>query len=83
VNRNVLLVDLGIAIVAAAIVLAVAPGLAIAGLIALLVLIACAISFRRESRRRRAARVARRGGARPRRTQAVRTGRRSNRTRSR
>jgi hypothetical protein len=56
----VLLVDLGIAIVAAIIVLTITPGLAVAAAIALVVLSACAISFRRDSRRRRA-----RGARRP------------------
>ena len=52
---NVLLVDVGIAIVAAIIILAITPGLAIAAAIAIVVLASCAISLRRESRRRRRA----------------------------
>jgi len=50
---GVLLADVGIAILAAIVVLTISPGLAVASLIAIAVLIACAISFRRESRRRR------------------------------
>jgi hypothetical protein len=48
------LVDLGIAIVAAIIVLTITPGVAVAAAIALLVLGGCAVGFRRDSRRRRA-----------------------------
>jgi MFS superfamily sulfate permease-like transporter len=59
-HRRVLLGDVGIAIVAAVVVLAITPGLAVAALLAILVLIACAISFRRESRRHRGARSTRR-----------------------
>jgi MFS superfamily sulfate permease-like transporter len=67
-----LLVDVGIAIVAALVVLAITPGLAVAAMIAILVLVASAISFRRESRgprvpgsaRRRAHPPARRAAAR-------------------
>lgn len=62
---NVLLVDVGIAIVAAIVVLTITPGLAVASMIAIAVLTACAISFRRESRRRRHARDARRRTAQP------------------
>jgi hypothetical protein len=80
VTRNVLLVDLGIAIVAAIIVLLLTPGLAIAALIAILVLIACAISFRRESRRARTARASRRNRKRGPRPREVRPPSRSNRT---
>jgi hypothetical protein len=56
VKSNVLLVDLGIAIVAAIIVLAITPGLAVASIIAIAVLIACTVSLRRESQRHRRAR---------------------------
>ena len=59
-RRNVLLVDVGIAIIAAIVVLTITPGLAVAGIIAIAVLAACAISFRRESRRRGRARIRRR-----------------------
>jgi hypothetical protein len=60
VRRKVLLVDVGIAIVAAIIVLTITPGLAVASMIAIAVLATCAISFSRESRRRRRAEHARR-----------------------
>ena len=60
-TRNILLLDLGIAIAAAVIVLAITPGLAVAGLIAIVVLVAGVISFRRESRRQRRARAGSRG----------------------
>jgi MFS superfamily sulfate permease-like transporter len=65
VRPNVLLVDVGIAIVAAIVILTITPGLAVASMIAIAVLIACAFSYRRESRRRRGARDARRRTARP------------------
>jgi hypothetical protein len=71
VRPNVLLVDVGIAIVAAIIVLTITPGLAVASMIAIAVLATCAISFRRDSRRRRRAAHARR---------IARPARRSNRT---
>jgi len=60
VRPNVLLIDVGIAIVAAIVVLTITPGLAVAAMIAIVVLIACGISFRRESRRRRRTRGPRR-----------------------
>ena len=66
-----LLVDVGIAIVAAIIGLTITPGLAVASMIAVAVLATCAISFSRESRRRRRAEHARR---------LARPARRSNRT---
>ena len=56
---KVLLVDVGIAIVAAIVILTITPGLAVASIIAIAVLTGCTISFRRESRRRRRARDAR------------------------
>lgn len=56
VRRNVLLVDVAVAIVAALVVLAVTPGLAVAAALAIVVLVACGVSFRRESRRRRGVR---------------------------
>jgi multisubunit Na+/H+ antiporter MnhB subunit len=59
-RRNVVLVDLAIAIVAAVFVLILTPGLAVAGMIAIVVLAVCAISFRRQSRRRRRTRATRR-----------------------
>ena len=58
---NALLTDLGLAVLAAVIVLILAPGVAVAGLIAILVLAACAASFVRGPRARaRRARAARR-----------------------
>ena len=60
-RAKLLLVDGGIAIVAALIVLAVTPGLAVAAAIAVVTLGACAVSFRRDSRRRRRTRARRRG----------------------
>jgi hypothetical protein len=57
---NVLLVDVGVAIFAAIIVLTITPGLAVASIIAIAVLAACAISFTRESRRRHRSHVQRR-----------------------
>lgn len=46
-----LVVDVGAAIVAAIVVLAITPGLAVAVAIAIVVLTACGISFRRQSHR--------------------------------
>ena len=57
---GVLLVDIAVAILAALLVLTITPGLAVAAPIAIVVLAACAISFRRESRRHRRARRPRR-----------------------
>jgi Flp pilus assembly protein TadB len=54
-TRNVLLIDLGIAILAALVVLTVTPGLAVAGAIAIVVLIMCGVSLKHDSRRRRKA----------------------------
>lgn len=51
---SVLLVDVGIAILAAIIVLTITPGLAVTGAMAIVILAACPISFRRDLRRRRA-----------------------------
>lgn len=51
--RNVLLADFGIAILAAIVVLILTPGVAVAGMIAVVVLIACGVSFRHEARRRK------------------------------
>jgi hypothetical protein len=64
-RRNVLLVDVGIAIIAAIVVLTITPGLAVAGTIAIAVLATCAISLRRESRRLGRARIRRRRTLRP------------------
>jgi hypothetical protein len=52
-TNRVLLIDIAVALVAAVVVVIVSPGLAAAGLIALLVLIACGVSFGVESIRRR------------------------------
>ncbi len=52
-NRQLLLADAGIALVIALLVLILTPGVAIAGLLALLVLIICAITFVIDARRRR------------------------------
>jgi hypothetical protein len=56
VTRNTLLTDVGIAAALAILVLIVAPGLAVVGLLAILVIVVCAVSFaldRRRTRRRR------------------------------
>jgi hypothetical protein len=45
VTRGVLLVDLVIAIALAVIVIVVSPGLAVVGLLALLVVLVCLLSF--------------------------------------
>lgn len=52
-SRRTLVIDAGIAVLVAALVLILAPGLAIVGIIALLVVLVCAISFLVEARRRR------------------------------
>jgi len=56
-SRNALLIDAGIAAVLAILVLVIAPGLAVVGLLALLVVIVCAISFVFDLRRRRSHRL--------------------------
>jgi hypothetical protein len=48
-----LLIDAGIAAVMAIFVLIVAPGLAVVGLLAILVVVVCAVSFALDSRRRK------------------------------
>lgn len=53
-RRTPLTTDIALAVLAAIFVLIVAPGTAIAGLIALVVLIFCVVSFVRQSRRARA-----------------------------
>jgi Flp pilus assembly protein TadB len=63
VTRSPLITDLAIAVVAAILILVLTPGVAVAGLIALLVLAACGISLVIDSRRRRRASAA--GGRRP------------------
>lgn len=52
-NRQVLLIDVGIALLVALLVLIITPGIAVAGMLALLVLVICAISFVVDARRRR------------------------------
>jgi hypothetical protein len=52
VSRGVLLADLTIAVVLAALVLIVAPGLAVVAMIALVVIVVCAVSFALEARSR-------------------------------
>jgi UPF0716 family protein affecting phage T7 exclusion len=64
VRRNPLLVDGILAITVAAIVLIVAPGLAITAILALLVLIACAVTVLIDRRGRPAPRRRRRPGSR-------------------
>jgi hypothetical protein len=53
VSRSVLGADLAIAIVLAALVLIVAPGLAVVAMIALVVIVVCAVSFALDFRRGR------------------------------
>ncbi len=52
-NRRLLLIDLGIAVVAAIVVLVITPGLAVAGILALLVLLVYGVSWAVNRRRRR------------------------------
>jgi len=53
VRRNPLLVDIGIALVLAILVIVISPGLAVVGLLALLVLLVCGVSFGIDRLRRR------------------------------
>jgi hypothetical protein len=57
-RRNTLLIDAGIAVLLAVLTLIVAPGLAVVGMIALLVLVICAVSFVIDGRRQRSRRSA-------------------------
>ena len=50
-TRRPLLVDLAVAALAAAAIVILAPGLAVVGLLALLVLVVCAVSLLIDSRR--------------------------------
>ena len=50
-SRNALLVDLGFAVIIAAVVLIVAPGIAVVAILALIVLLVCAISLLIDGRR--------------------------------
>jgi hypothetical protein len=52
-RRNTLLIDAGIAAALAIFVLIVAPGLAVVGLLAILVVLVCAVSFGLDARRRK------------------------------
>ena len=52
-TRNPLVIDLALALLAAILLLIIAPGIAVAGLIGLLVLIFSVVSFARQSRKRR------------------------------
>ena len=51
-TRNALLTDIGLAVLAAIVVLIITPGVAVAGMIAALVLVACAVSLALYVRRR-------------------------------
>lgn len=53
-NRRILAVDAAIAVAIALFVLIVTPGVAVAGMLALLVIIICAVSFIIDARRARA-----------------------------
>jgi hypothetical protein len=57
VSRSPLVTDLAIAVVAAILILVLTPGVAVAGMIALLVLTACGVTLAADSRRRRRAEV--------------------------
>lgn len=54
-TRNPLLTDVAIAVLAAILILVLTPGVAVAGMIALLVLLVCAATLVFDSRRRRRA----------------------------
>jgi ABC-type bacteriocin/lantibiotic exporter with double-glycine peptidase domain len=56
-NRNTLLIDAAIAAVLTILVVVLSPGLAVVGLIALVVVLVCAISFAFDLRRRRGPKV--------------------------
>jgi hypothetical protein len=59
VRRNTLLADVGLAALVAVVVLIISPGLAVTGMIALLVLLICGVSLLVGSRRARRSRVRR------------------------
>jgi hypothetical protein len=63
-TRNPIWTDVAIALIVAAIVVVVAPGLAVVGIIALIVLLVCAVSLAYGARRRARSRAA--GRRRPR-----------------
>jgi hypothetical protein len=79
VTRNTLLVDAGIAALLAILVIVIAPGLAVVGLLALLVVIVCGISFALDLRRNRRGRIPGARGSRRRRPAAQPQRRRSRR----
>jgi Flp pilus assembly protein TadB len=54
VKRNPLLTDAAVAIVLAVLAIVIAPGLAVVGIIAILVLLVCGVSLGYDRRRRRA-----------------------------
>lgn len=54
-SRNTLLVDVAIALLMAVLAIVIAPGLAVVGLLAILVLVICAVTFALDRRRKRAA----------------------------
>jgi hypothetical protein len=53
VSRRTLAIDAGVALLLAIFVLIISPGVAVAGMIGLLVVIGCIVSFVRDSRRSR------------------------------
>jgi len=55
-NRQLLTIDAGLAVLVAALVLIISPGVAVSGMIALFVVLVCAASVGIERRRRRRAR---------------------------
>lgn len=55
-RRNTLLTDVGIAVVLAILVIVISPGLAVVGILALLVVVVCAVSFVLDRRRHRSRR---------------------------
>ena len=60
-NRQLLTIDAALAVLVAALVLIISPGIAVSGMIALLVLVVCGISVAIErGRRRRGRQIARR-----------------------
>jgi hypothetical protein len=52
-RRNTLLIDAAVAVLLAVLTLILAPGLAVVGMIALLVLVICVVSFVLDGRRQR------------------------------
>jgi hypothetical protein len=64
VRRNTLLIDIGIAVAIGILVLIVTPGLAVAGMIALLVVLVCGVTLVLDARRAaaRRSRLTRRPG---------------------